>query len=87
MLFWYGNDTNVWGYILMGVSMVAFWALIIYWVLAIVRTPARSDPAATALRATPEQVVADRLARGEIDPKQYHALLETLRGGPRMIKS
>lgn len=83
MLFWYGNDTNVWTYILMGVSMVAFWALIIYWVLA----PGRPDRSGTAPRATPEQVLAERLARGEIDPQQYHDLLATLRGGPRMVKS
>ncbi len=41
MMFWYGNDTNVWGYALMTISMVVFWGLVIYGVIALLRSTAR----------------------------------------------
>lgn len=85
MMFWYGNDTNVWGYTLMTISMVLFWALVIYWVIALLRYPSREDRPAVATRPTPEQVLAERLARGEIDESEYHHLMDTLRGGPRPL--
>lgn len=84
-MFWYGNGMNGWGYVLMAVSMVLFWALIAYGVIAVVRYPAREDRSAPAGRQTPEQVLAHRLARGEIDEQEYHKVLETLRSGSRPL--
>lgn len=81
MMFWYGNDTSVWGYALMTISMVLFWGLVIYGVIALLRYTARQDPPAAATRPTAEQVLADRLARGEINEEQYLQTLETLRAG------
>ncbi len=87
MMFWYGNDTNVWGYTLMTISMVLFWALVVYWVIALLRYP-REDRPAVDTRPTPEQVLAERLARGEIDDREYHQVMDTLRGGSRpLLKS
>lgn len=85
MMFWYGNETNVWGYALMTISMVLFWALVIYGAVVLLRYPAREDRPAAATRPTPESVLADRLARGEINEDQYHQTLETLRGGSRPL--
>ncbi len=85
MMFWYSNDTNVWGYALMTISMVLFWALVIYGVIALFRYSARADRPATATRPTPEQVLADRLARGEIDEAHYHQILATLHGASRPL--
>lgn len=85
MMFWSGNDTNVWGYALMTISMVLFWGLVIYGVIALLRSTARPDLPAAATRPTPEQVLADRLARGEINEEQYLQTLETLRGGSRPL--
>ena len=85
MMFWYGNDTNVWGYALMTISMVLFWGLVIYGVIALLRSTAREDQPASATRPTPELLLADRLARGEINEEQYLRTLETLRGGSRPL--
>ncbi|MGW7445699.1 hypothetical protein [Kitasatospora sp. NPDC054795] len=44
--------------------------------------PAASTPTAPPpQRPAPEQLLAERLARGEIDPDGYRSRLETLRGG------
>ncbi|MEK6439193.1 SHOCT domain-containing protein [Pseudonocardia sp. T1-2H] len=71
-----------WGYGLMSVSMVLFWGLIIFGVIALVRYLGRSDRS-TAARPTPEQVLAERFARGEIDEQEYHQRLDALRGRSR----
>lgn len=83
MMFWYGNDMSAWGYAGMGIGMVLFWALIIVGIVALVRSsgsggqrsgysPAHDAPA-------PEQLLAARFARGEIDETQYRARLAVLR--------
>ena len=81
-MFWYGNGMSGWGYVLMTVSMVLFWGLVILGVVALVRygtrAPQRFD--GTTHRPTPEQVLADRFARGEIDEPEYHGRLASLRG-------
>jgi putative membrane protein len=82
MMWWYGNGMGGWGYALMMVSNVLFWSLIIFGVVAVVRYLARGDRAAGP-RLTPEQLLAERFARGEIDEEEYHQRLTTLRHGPR----
>jgi putative membrane protein len=84
MMFWYGNGMSGWGYALMTVSMVLFWALVIAGVIALVRYFGRdTQPALTSpppQRHTPEQVLAERFARGDIDEQEYRRRLDTLRG-------
>jgi putative membrane protein len=63
-----------WGYVLMSVSVVLFWALVIAGVVALVRYLSRSSqhtPGPGAARPTPEQVLAERYARGDIDDEEY----------------
>lgn len=79
MMWWYGPGMSGWGYALMTVSMVLFWALIIFGAIALVRYLARGDRA-VASRPTPEQLLAERFARGEIDEHEYDQRLDTLRG-------
>ncbi|WP_043735016.1 SHOCT domain-containing protein [Nocardia asiatica] len=84
MMFWYGDDgMSGWGYGLMTVGMVLFWALVIAGVILTVRYLAQpSAPAGGApiVRPSAEQVLAERFARGEIDADEYHRRLATLRG-------
>ncbi|MDQ2707224.1 MAG: SHOCT domain-containing protein [Actinomycetota bacterium] len=74
MMFWYGNGGGGWGYALMTLSMIAFWGLVIFGVIALVRYLARAEQGspASAQRLTPAEVLADRFARGEIDEHEYH---------------
>lgn len=86
MMWWngHGNGLDGWGYALMTVSMVLFWGLVIYGVVAMVRYLGRQDRA-IATRPTPEQVLAERFAHGQIDEKEYRERLDALRGGPRSL--
>ncbi|GAA4488515.1 hypothetical protein GCM10023094_48510 [Rhodococcus olei] len=85
MMYWYGNGMSGWGYALMTVSMVLFWALVILGVVALIRYLTRvpqPPDSASAQRPTPEQVLAERLAHGEIDEQEYRNRLAALRGYP-----
>jgi len=86
MMFWYGNGMSGWGYVLMSVSMVLFWALVIAGVIALVRYLGRSSQHTRDSGTThpaPEQVLAERFARGDIDDEEYRRRLETLRADAR----
>jgi putative membrane protein len=66
MMFWYGHDMNGLGYAVMFISMIAFWGVLIslfFW------PPARFR--SFGGRPTPEQMLAGRFARGEIDHDEY----------------
>jgi putative membrane protein len=83
MMFWYGNGVSGWGYAFMSVSMVLFWGLVILGVVALVRYLGRTPQGTEgvgAQRLTPEQVLAERFARGEIDEREYESRLAILRG-------
>jgi len=79
----YGDHMGGWGYGLMTASMLLFWALLIIGIVALVRYVGHTGRQNAALpsRLTPEQVLAERLARGEIDTDEYRERLETLRSG------
>ena len=66
MMFWYGHDMNGLGYALMLISMIAFWGLLIS---LFVWRPSRLRSSTAPL--TPEQVLAGRFARGEINHDEY----------------
>jgi putative membrane protein len=83
-MFWYGGGMSGWGYALMMISMVLFWALVIAGVVALVRFFTRADQSTTA-ESTPEQILAARFARGEIDEQEYHHRLDVLRSGSRPL--
>jgi len=81
MMMWYGSNGGWGGWLLMTIAMVLFWALIITAVVLIVRYLISQRPtdisAGSALR--PEEVPADRYARGEIDDDEYRRRLALLR--------
>lgn len=91
MMMWYGDGMTGWGYALMTVGMVLFWALVIFGIVMLVRAsspppmpppPASSPPVSSP---TAEEIVATRFARGEIDEDEYRQRLNALhshRPGP-----
>jgi putative membrane protein len=82
MMNWYGNGMSGWGYALMTVSTTLFWGLLIVATIALVRYLRRtSQPAGNPPihRSTPEQLLAERYARGEIDEEEYQRRMTTLR--------
>ena len=82
MMNWYGNGMGGWGYALMTVSTALFWGLLIVAAIALVRYLNRSSHTGgnpPVHRSTPEQLLAERYARGDIDDEEYQCRLETLR--------
>jgi putative membrane protein len=79
MMWWYGSPMGGWGALFMTITTVLFWGLIILGVIALFRYVNRGDRP-TMSGFTPEQVLAERFARGEIDEQEYRQRLDTLRG-------
>ena len=79
-MWWYGPGMNGWGYGLMTVSMVLFWALIIFGMVALIRYLGRAGQVAT-VRPTPQQLLNERFARGEIDEDEYRRRLDVMAAG------
>ncbi len=76
-MFWYGDHMSGWGWGLMAVGMIAFWVLIIIAVVALFRSVTRSPHPPPM--DTPEHLLAQRLARGEITEDEYQRTLALLR--------
>ena len=80
-----GDGSWGWGsWLLLSVMMVALVALVAWGVFLLWRSTqgmqaSKPPPAAPE---TPEEILGERLARGEIDAEEYRERLETLRGTP-----
>ena len=87
MMYWYGSGMSGWGYALMTISMVLFWGLIIASAIVVGRRLLREERTPGTAPSTPEDVLAMRLARGEIDEDEYERRTAVLRAreiaGPR----
>jgi putative membrane protein len=79
-MMYYGTGMSGWSIALMGLSGLLFWGLIIAGIVAAVRSAGRTGrrdaPAGHA--PTPQQTLADRFARGDIDEEQYARSLKVL---------
>jgi len=79
-MFCYDDNVGWWGYAGMGVGMVLFWALLILGIVALVRlTTADRQSRSIPAPPSPQQVLADRFARGEITETEYRDRLAVLR--------
>ncbi|MFC4463573.1 SHOCT domain-containing protein [Streptomyces xiangluensis] len=83
-MFWYGHDVSGWGWFAMSASMILFWALIITAAVLLFRALNRPHEHTHTPSApqTPEQVLGERFARGEIDEEEYRRRLNALHAGP-----
>ncbi|MEK7422311.1 MAG: SHOCT domain-containing protein [Actinomycetota bacterium] len=90
----HGDWNNNWGggswwWIPMALMMVAFWGGLIWIAVNLIRRsgeprPPTSDIAAPATaRPSALEILAERLARGEIEPDEYRQRLEALQPTPR----
>ncbi|MDH6514397.1 putative membrane protein [Streptomyces sp. SAI-208] len=79
----YGNnhDMNGWDWFVMSVGTVLFWALLITVAVLLYRalTRAPQQPYPPIAPASPEQLLAERFARGEIDEDEYWRRRSVLR--------
>ncbi len=84
-MMWYGNGMDGWGFVLMALSSLVFWGALIAGGIALFRylNRAAAKPGSVEAWPTPEQLLAERFARGEIDEEEYRRRLDALRStGP-----
>ena len=76
MMWCWNHGTTWWGGLLMSLGMVAFWGAVVWFVwYVITRVPPRND--ATS-ETTPEQILGERFARGEIDVDEFRERRDAL---------
>lgn len=77
------HDGIGWGWIPMAIMMLLVWGSLIWLGVALLRrigthNRAAMDAPVAPLPPTPQQILAERLARGEIEPDDYHRRLDAL---------
>ncbi|MBA2948903.1 SHOCT domain-containing protein [Streptomyces himalayensis] len=84
MMFWFDHGVGGWGWLAMSITMILFWALIITAAVLLFRALGRQrEHTHTPAGPAPEQTLAERFARGEIDEEEYRRRLAVLRdAGP-----
>ena len=80
-MMYYGDHMSGWGWFAASVGMVLFWGLVITGIVLLVRYLSHNGQAPTP--RTPEQLLAERFARGEIDQAEYRDRLDALHGHVR----
>lgn len=79
MMWWNDAGWGLWQWIAMTAEMVVFWALIALALYLLIRT-AREDKRPTPPPTPPDQILAERFAKGEIDREEYEARRAVLHG-------
>lgn len=82
MWYWGGGSVHWWEWFIGFLISVTFWAFVIYFIVAIMRSFTSrghdhvhdSEP-----QENPEQTLARRFANGEIDEEEFHKRLDVLR--------
>jgi putative membrane protein len=75
---WYvGDHMTGWGWFGMTLSSVLFVALLVFGAVLLIRYTRREEP--PAVPRSPEQILAERFARGELTEDQYRQQLAVLR--------
>jgi putative membrane protein len=76
-----GYAMRGWGWLLMTLGMLGFWALVAVLALALLRRPGpphQQPQPDQPPRPGAEVILAERLARGELDPNEYRQRLQVL---------
>jgi putative membrane protein len=85
-MYWYGHDMAWWGYASMAILTAVFWVLVIVGIAAMAKylmvgRPSRRN--AFSESASPDDVLAARFARGEINEAEYRDRIAVLRESRR----
>jgi putative membrane protein len=84
-MFWYHGGMTGWGWFVMSLSTLLFWAVLIAASVLLFRAMNRvpRDVHHPGAWNTPQQLLAERFARGEIDEDEYRRRLSVLRDESR----
>lgn len=78
-MMWWHNGMGWGGWIVMTLTMLAFWSLVVFGVIAIFRGDRETRTSQGRSERDPMQILDERFARGDIDLDEYHARQEALR--------
>lgn len=83
-MFYYGDHTSGWGWLIMSVGMVVFWGLLIAGFTLSLRAINGGQRRVEELPGSraPLEILAERFARGEIDETEYRSRAQVLGSGP-----
>jgi putative membrane protein len=76
-----GYAMSGWGWLLMTLGVLGFWALVAVVAVALLRRPDQPHQQPQPDQQPPpgaQEILAQRLARGELDPDEYRQRLQTL---------
>jgi putative membrane protein len=74
-----GYSMSGWAWLLMTLGMLGFWALVAVVAVALFRRPGGRDHGRDQQQPPgAEEILAERLARGEIDADEYRQRLQTI---------
>jgi putative membrane protein len=83
MMIWDNGHWSGWQIALMWMAMIVFWGLLIGALFAVVMRAGQGHGGHDHARDNARHLLDERLARGEIDPDEYHHLLDVLAAGRR----
>lgn len=80
-MMWWHDDGNGWTWLAMSLSMLVFWGLMIWGVITVARSVNQSGRSGSDDNRpqSPEEILRERFAKGEIDEIEYEHRLEVLR--------
>lgn len=78
-MMWWHNGMGWGGWIIMTLTMVAFWSLVVIGVVAIFRDDRERREGRTPREHDPLQILDERFARGDIDLDEYNVRQDALR--------
>jgi putative membrane protein len=76
VMWWYHGDWGWGAWLVMSLGMLAFWGLVLWAVINLARNTRDTTP---PTEDTPEDILGERLARGDIDEDEYQRRLDALR--------
>ena len=80
MMYWNHHDMSGWDWFAMAIGSVLLWTLLLTVAVPLIRNLSHTAQRPRTLAAPPpEQVLADRFARGEMDEEEYRNRLAALR--------
>ena len=83
MMGWYDGGVGWGGWMVMSLTMLLFWGLVVFAVVAIFRGTRDVGTGTGNARRDPKEILEERFARGEIDVDEYRARMDVLRAGVR----
>ena len=81
MMGWHDGGPGWAGWFVMATTMLAFWAVLIFGGLAVLRAMRRDGAGGPSGTRDAERVLDERFARGEIDADEYTQRRDLLRSG------